>query len=241
MAAAVNATMGANTKMFKSTIDRVTIPVLIPKRNKGHVATACTFRIQTNVYIDQLLFIPFITSLNGLSLNREELENLSKTISDQLKVDTIEIDASFVYPLDRVSIGYVPTLYNFKCSYNCVYDVKKGSSFSLTLSQPVRIKDFYSSSGNLYFSIEDPDKKVYFEDLIDHIQKRGKFIFYPPVSVDESLKLNESLDGVVFHPYDILVNVQDACKLKEIGRGGKIGINFQDVYSIYDMNYELTW
>ena len=227
--------------MFKSSIGNVSIPILISKRNKGHIETSCTFHIQTNVYIDQLRFIPYIMSLNGLSLTRDSLEELSKTIAEDLKVDIINIEATFRYPLDKVSIEYKTILYYFKCGYTCSYDIKKGTTFSITLEQPVRIKDFYSPSGKLYFSIENPDKKIYFEDLVDHIQKQGRFIFYPPVSVEESVKLKDDPNGVVFHPYDILVNVQDACKLKEIGNGGKIGINFKDVYNIYDMNYELTW
>lgn len=228
--------------MFKSTIDGITIPVLIPKRNKGHIETACTFKISSNVYIDQLLFIPFIMSLNGLTLQPETLSNIAKKISKELKLDHVEIHADFSYPLDRVSVTYTAVLFNFRCGYTLTYDVTKDVSvYSMSLSQPIRLKDFYSASGNLYFSIEAPDNKVFFEDLIDHIQKQGKFVFYPPVSIDDIIELKKNPDSGVFHPYDVLVNVQDACRLKDISKKGHIGITFSDVYTIYNMNYELSW
>ena len=214
------------------------LPFFVPKRNKGHNEVLVRFLIKSWNFQDSEDFIQVILPFSKTVLSAESLKEIAREIKEGLDLENFFIQASFLFHLDRTSPRYFPSSHQLPCNYELFVENEILKIF-MGIKLPVRVKGVFPLQGELSFSIEE-SKSVYFEDLLDHIQKHAGVKLYPKASSKEEEELKFLMDeGKTPQEYiNILMNYTS---LKELGEGGVAHISFMDVYSNYILSQEGSW
>jgi hypothetical protein len=223
---------------LESQIKDFKLPLLIPKRNKGHNEVLSHITVKINGSHDPEDLIQAILSISSKVVSPTLFYDLMQQIFDDFQISNISFNTSFHYHLDRTSPKYHPSTFELLCSYRA--EVKNNIiRFYMGIDLPVRIKGVFPLQGNLAFYIEEPHN-VFFEDLLDHVQKYAGMKLYPIITSKEQTDLRSIIDtGKAPKEYlDILMNTSS---IKELGKGGYVKISAPDIYSIYKVSYSVIW
>lgn len=223
--------------MTQSKISDIRIPLIIPKRNKGHHEVFCNCSISTSTLLDVTDLVKHFTPLiKSTCFPRTPLE-LAQSILNEHNLDDIDLLMSFSYHLDRASAGYKDSFYEMFCFYNV-----KGSTDmqnEMGISIPIRVKDIFIIVGKLTMSIMSP-KDVYFEDILDHVQKFTDTKIYPSVSSDDKKQLPYLID-VGMNITDYINKLSDSDTIRKIGSTIRLKIEYPELLGSHNISYITTW
>jgi len=220
-------------------ISTVRVPILIPKRGKGHNEVLGAFQVQSTSMISPIEFVPPLTSKAGKAFLVDHILELSREVVNSLKVKNAVVSLEFHLMLDRVSPAYSTVYFPLTCLYTGSAGKGVKEEFSITVSLPVRVRDIHPVSGTLVFSIINPSH-LFVEDLVDHIQKSAGVVLYPLSAAHEIDQLQQTLDQGLT-PYEYLTLLEDASTGKKLGDGGTAQIQIKDIYRMYDFTYTASW
>lgn len=224
--------------MTQSQISDITIPFIVPKRNKGHheVLGRCTVSTSTLLDISDIVqdFVPLI---KNTCFPKTPVE-LASSIMDKRKMEDINLNIQFSYHLDRASASYKDSFFEMGCFYNV-----KGNNQYITNEMgiliPIRVKDIFVVIGKLSLSVVEPPD-IYFEDILDHVQKFTDTKIYPTVSVEDKKQLPYLVDmGLSIVEY--VKKLSDSDTIKKIGKTIKLSLEYPDLLDLHNFKYTTTW
>jgi hypothetical protein len=224
---------------FTTQISDIRLPLLIPRRGKGAFETLAKCGVSTPCKIDPLTFIPSFIPYAKQTFTQESMLTLVQEIQNTKKLSHVEVTVAFSYALERSSPTFQEVYFELPCVYSLL---GKGSTHTLrmAISIPIRVYDIYPVLGTLQFEIQSPTKHIFFEDMIDHVQKFAGVVLYPLAESSDRPPLKNMLD-VGKSPTEFLAILQDSSKHKHLGEGGFAHVFAKDVYSMYGLNYRVEW
>jgi hypothetical protein len=212
---------------------------LLPKRGKGHQEILASFAVSTNTSINPLEFVPLITSCANKTCMLSDIVDLSRSLMKELHLNDIILRTTFSYILDRVSPELSPTFFSLPCFYERKVPVTGSNTSSLGIVVPIQVNLGKSLSASLALQIERP-KKVFFEDIVDHVYKSLKATLQPLISDKDVKTFTDSLEPS-YTPDEVLSILRDTCKQRKFGQGGTATIRVFDLYQIYKLTYSKSW
>jgi len=224
--------------MTQSSISHIRIPMIVPKRNKGHHEVACDFNLKTSTLTDVTNFVQYFTPLIKNICTIKTVTELASTVLSYSKLDDIDLNMHFLYHLDRASSTYKDSFYEMTCFFNVTgnHDKLVGE---MGINIPVRVKDIFVVVGQLTLSIVEPPD-IYFEDVLDHLQKFTDTRIYPSVDTDDNKQLPFMVD-VGMRPVDYINTLACTETIKKIGKTVKVDLKYPDIYNSYEILYKTTW
>ena len=220
-------------------IENIKIPVLLPKRGKGHQEILASFAVSTNTPINPLEFVPLITSCASKTCMLSDIVDLSRSFMKELHLNDIVLRTTFSYILDRVSPALSPTFFSLPCFYERTIPALGSNTASLGIVVPIHVNLGKPLSASLALQIERP-KKIFFEDIVDHVYKSLKATLQPLIS-DKDVKTFIDFLEPCYAPNEVLNILRDTCKQKKFGQGGVATIRVSDLYQIYKLTYSKSW
>ncbi len=223
---------------FTSELQDFRLPILIPRRNKGHNEVLATISVKSSDLDNSEDLIKPLLSISKKVITVEILQELIGEICENFNIQTLTLKISFPYHLDRTSPTYSMSTFELDCGYE-IRVVNRVLKIFMGVNIPIRITNVFPLNGRLTYFVEEP-KKLFFEDLLDYVQKHTGIKLYPKVSFKENVELRELIDeGKPVKDYlDIISRIS---ALKELGDGGYVKISSPDVYSAYLTENILTW
>jgi hypothetical protein len=220
-------------------IENVKIPILLPKRGKGHQEILASFAVSTNTSMNPLEFVPFITSCASKTCMLSDMVDLSRSLMKELHLNDITVRTTFSYILDRVSPNLSPTFFSLPCFYERKVPISGSNTSSLGIVVPIQVNLGKPLSASLTLQIERP-KKVFFEDIVDHVYKSLRATLQPPVSGNDIKTFTDFLEPC-YVPNEVLNILRDTCKQRKFGQGGVATVRVSDLYQIYKLTYSKSW
>lgn len=229
------------SNLYISSICDLKIPLLIPRRAKGHaeVLGTCKVSVGGEKLVDPSNFVHFFTLCAHHTCLNETPEIIAKSIFKDLSVININLEIGFLLPLDRVSSTYLDTIFNLSCRYNVTGDDVKNLIRSMTISVPVLLFDTRTILGYLQLILYNP-VNTHFEDMLDTVQKYAGVIIYPVSSVEDRNSLDE-LFIKKYNPGECLIFLRDFYRKCSNIRGGKATVFAEDVYNIYKFEQSIEF
>lgn len=225
--------------MVQSVISNLRIPIVVPKRNKGshEVLSDCNLKATlTSGFKDPVDFIQHVVPYIKNSCFVDTPLKIGNTIYTSESLETLQFSMSFLYHLDRSTSSFKISFYEMLCFYT-VEIFKDYSTLEMGIKIPIRVKDIISLPGYMYFSVLQPNYNIYFEDILDYIQKHASIRFYPPTIAEDKESLKDSIDFGKKIP-DYLSSFLDAKNFDRLGKSLKLRIDYADVYDTYNTSYE---
>jgi hypothetical protein len=226
--------------MIFTGVNDVRVPVLIPKRGKGHNEVMAHFRVHSTSKVAPIEFIRLLNACAGKTFVVSDTQTLAKNMVNELNLKNAVVTLDFSLMLDRVSPSYATVYFPLACSYVGSY-ARGGKSEepSISVTIPVHIRDIYPTAGELVFTVFNPGHLLS-EDLVDHVQKSTGVVLYPLSAKEEQVSLQQML-GAGLSAYEYLTRVQESSRDKKLGSGGKAEISIRDIYRMYGFNYAASW
>ena len=220
-------------------IEHIQIPVLLPKRGKGHQEILASFCISTSRSINPLDLVPFITSCSYKTCMVSDIVDLSRVIVKELHLEDINIQATFSYILDRVSPGLSPTFFSLPCFYERQVGGQGANTSWLGVTVPIQTNLGKPLASSLTLQIEHP-QKIFFEDMVDRIYKILGTTLQPIIS-DKDVKMFLSSQEPCYTPEEVLALLKKECRERKYGKGGKAIIEVFDLYHIHKLTFSKSW
>jgi len=224
--------------MTQSSITNVRIPIIIPKRNKGEHEVFCSCNISTSTLTDVSNFVQYCTPLIKNVCSVTTPAEVAASIIKYAKIDDIDLDMHFFYHLDRASSNFKDSFYEMLCFYKVVGNESRLIT-EMGVQIPIRVKDLYVVNGLLTFSTVEP-RDIYFEDILDHVQKFADIKIYPSVSFDDKKQLPFMID-VGMSAVDYINTLAKGDTIKKIGSTIKVNLVYPDIYNTHEISYKTTW
>jgi hypothetical protein len=225
--------------MVQSVISNLRIPIVVPKRNKGsyEVLSDCNIKATLNSgFKDPVDFIQYIVPYIKNSCFVDTPLKLGTTIYTSENLETLQFSMNFLYHLDRSTSSFKISFYEMLCFYS-VEISKDQTILEMGIKLPIRVKDIISLPGYLYFSVLQPSYHIYFEDILDFVQKHASIRFYPPIIAEDKESLKDLIDFGKKIP-DYLNAFSNAKNFDRLGKSLKLRIDYSDVYDTYNASYE---
>jgi len=225
--------MKSSSKIFD-----IKLPLIIPKRNKGHHEVMCLCSLDTKGFMNMenvvSHLVPLVKNTCFVYTPRDAIEK----IMTEEKMKDLNFVMSFLYHVDRASSTFKDSFYEMRCFYR-VAGVKNKISLEMGVILPIRIKQCFTILGEMTFSVIDP-LEIYFEDILDYIQKYGEVKMYPPVTIEDNKKAFNMIDeGKSVGDYMNALSQEKT--IKKLGNAIRINITHPDVYNSYKTQYENVW
>jgi hypothetical protein len=215
-------------------IEQVQIPILLPKRGKGHQEVMASFSVLTSKPIDPLTFIPIINTYANKTCIIVDTVDMSKRFLKTLSLDDVFISISFAYMLDRVSSQLSPTFFSLPCFYERSVGFSDKNSIAIGVKLPMQAFLGKPISSSLTVKIEHPSN-VFFEDIVDRVYKTLGAVLCPAVET-------KSLDqNPCYTPEETLKKLRGVFKEKKLGKGGSLQVETMDLYHMYKLTYTTSW
>lgn len=233
--------------MYTSAIRGVEVPLLIPRRAKAYSEVLANFEVETKGIFDPVKFVKSFEDLHKSTFaadtrdafDAESPLRLARSLQQGHRRAFVDLRIKFLLPIDRMSPTFVGTTIEAPCEYRAIAS-KSGAFMEMTLEMPAQVRDTYLQAATLTFTVKNPRKRLYFEDLWDHVQKYGEFVIFPLACVEDRAKLASMLNkGKKVR--QLLTTLQDNSQKVNLGSEGRILIRFSDVYSMYNFSYSTTW
>ena len=110
---------------------------------------------------------------------------------------------------------------------------------SIGVSIPIRVKEIIPLPGFLSLEVFHPDV-LFFEDILDHIQKYTGTKIYPKVFSSETLLLSNMIDDGKT-PKEYLEDLKNSVSNKNLGKGGTVTLSIEDIYRRFFAEYSVNW
>jgi hypothetical protein len=225
--------------MFKSTVSDIVLPLIIPRRGKGHFDASGKISITSSGFHDSLEFIRHLEKFGKETCTNETPGVMASTLITELGLSDIALEITFSYPLERLSPSYGSVFYDLCCGYT--FSLKNGLlKTGMFIELPVRIKDFYTKLGVIRVDLFDISRHFYFEDVVDLTTKAVDIKLHPLSSVaDKDHFFEFADDGNTVYSY--LTGVGDYMFSKGVSQSGQVSIKTRDIYGIYSYEQLLKW
>jgi len=212
--------------------ENITVPMLLPRRGKGHSEITATFKVLTTTDVQPLDLLQPLSSFYRTTLLKDTLSELAHKIVRQNRLDSVVVDASFGYVLDRVSASFIPTVYSYPCNYRLSSDAKAAEHFDMTIKLPFLIFDEQKQlmANELEVTLINPANKVFLEDIIDRVQQLCKVKFYPASSTQdekENIRRVRSEKALPEVLYKFTSSVTDSKWAKSV----TVVVSYRDIYN----------
>lgn len=215
----------------------------IPRRGKGHNEVISSITLVSNNSIEPENFIEFFIKYQKKVLTKDIILEIGSNIITQLALPNLYFNINFSLPVDKLSVLYEESLcFHLNCNYSFNYDVLKfqESNISMKIDCPVRVNYISILEGNLNLEVTQPSPNLYFEDLLDIIQKYGSVIIYPITKAsDKQLLLKEIDTGKTIDDYLNFIKV--AVIHKGVSEKGKVSVEVSDLYNNYSIEKGVSW
>jgi hypothetical protein len=105
---------------------------------------------------------------------------------------------------------------------------------------PVRVNYISILEGNLNLEVIQPSPNLYFEDLLDIIQRYGSVVIYPITKASDKQMLLKEIDtGKTIDDYLNFIKV--AVIHKCISERGEVNVMVSDLYNNYSIEKGVSW
>jgi len=222
-----------------SKIFDINLPLIIPKRNKGHHEVMCNCSLETKGFMNMenivSHLVPLVKNTCFVHTPRDVLKEILK-IED---MEDLVFRMNFLYHVDRASSTFKDSFYEMSCFYKVkgMKGVRPVLEMGVTL--PIRVKQPFTMLGEMIFSVIDP-YEIYFEDILDYVQKYGEVKMYPPVTLEDNTNAVNMIDaGKSVGEYMDALSQEKT--IKKLGSAIRINITHPDVYNFYTTQYENVW
>lgn len=225
--------------MLSSSVENVQIPILIPLRGKGHFETLCSCSFSSSSeFVNPADYVRFFVPYGKRTCTVDTPLQIAEEISRAFKLSTFTLEMRFSLLLDRTSPSYQETYFNLPCKYTvtCAYE---DIAHYMGISLPVRVLDVHPIPGILSFAVKNP-KSLFFEDLVEHVQRSVGTVIYPIGNEQDRAKLKDIID-LGKSAYEYLTALEETCVKKKLGKGGIASVRTSDVYRMYDFRYHISW
>jgi hypothetical protein len=222
-----------------SKIQSIKIPLIIPRRNKGHQEIVCSFDISTSSILNVEDFIQYLIPYMKTTCVKDFPMTIAKTLKNFLSLSDLAMEIKFLYHLDRASAKFENSTYELACIYKILLE-STHEVFSMGISIPIRIFDVFPIPSTMDFFVYHPADFVHFEDLFDHVHQFTGIRTYPIISYSDKEFLKPVLDKGKT-PKEYFNILERSCKEKKLGLAAFVKICTTDVYNIYNIEYEKTW
>lgn len=230
--------------MNLNTLSDLKISFIIPRRGKGSSEVISSISISSNGTDLLENLIKYFIEYQKKVLDREVLLEMVNNIVTELQLNELSINISFSLPIDRLSPDLEESVtFILDCEYFVNYNKGKIETF-MVIKCPVRINYIFVMKGEVKLKVLIPQKNVYFEDLLDIIQKYGNTIIYPISEYSDKKILQKKIDkGKTVEEY--LRSIKKAIKTGAINRDlsekGYLSVSFYDVYNMYKIEKGVIW
>lgn len=223
-----------------SSLSNLNISFFIPRRGKGHteVLSNVSLNIEGGEKEPEDFLTPFVDYQKKV-LDKEVLKDIGERFSEY-SPSSFSMNISFSLPITKVSPSLDNSLhYYLDCSYS-VYYIDEKINTMMTVECPIRVKYISVLQGNLSISVSNPVKYLYFEDVLDAVQKYGGTSIYPILDFKGIEELGKEID----RGKDMIEYIN---KLKKyivkykLGDGGKVVVGLNDVYNNYYIEKGVKW
>lgn len=214
------------------------IPLIIPRKHKGAIEVVSSWSISCTELLDPLELGQFIVNCAKKTCDRGLLSYVTQLVVRQFKAQNVFVEVSFSYYLDRATPQFEHAIYMADCYCSLQYS-QTYYNYSMGVVLPVIIKDITVRQGSLLFEVDEPSS-IFFEDIIEHVQKYGGIRIYPVYSALD----RESLVGVIDSGkavLDYLHILKNSAQDKALGDRGRIVLKVRDVYNMYNLEYIDHW
>jgi len=224
--------MNSSSKIFD-----INLPLIIPKRNKGHHEVMSVCSLDTKGFMNMENVVSHIVPLVKNTCFVHTPKDTIKAIMKKENMPNLNFTMNFLYHVDRASSTYKDSFYEMSCFYR-VRGTKSKTSLEMGVVLPIRIKQAFTILGEMSFSVIDPSE-IYFEDILDYTQKYGEIKMYPPVTAEDNKKPNMVDEGKSVGDYMDALSSEKT--IKKLGSAVRINITHPDVYNFYKTQYEHVW
>lgn len=226
--------------MEYSKISDLKVLFIIPRRGKGHSEVISFVEVISNCSVYPEDFIEFFINYQKQVLTKETIQEIGDNIKEQLKLQDLFINISFSLPINKLSPSLEESLcFHLDCSY--LYKYYSGStSISMNIGCPIRVNYISTIEGNLNLEAIHPSSNLYFEDILDIVQKYGDVVIYPITKASDKVRLLEEV-GRGKTVEDYLNFIKIASIHKGISENGKVNVTVSDLYNNYSIEKGVSW
>ena len=214
----------------------------IPRRGKGHTEVLSNVNISVTGEGKEPedMFYPFI-EYQRKSLDKEIVKEIGEKLVDLVDPYDMNMNISFSIPVNKLSPDLNNSLhYSLDCNYSVTYNGNTELYTSMSVSCPVRVRYVSVLQGRVYLKVNNPVKYLYFEDLLDAIQKHGGVNIYSILDFKDIEKLDREIDrGKDLSEY--LDKLKKYVIKSKIGEGGEIKVEVNNVYNNYLIKKGVEW
>lgn len=225
-----------------SKLSKLKVLFYIPKRGRGSNEVVSSITLYSNTLIEPENFIEPLIKFQKKVLNKDTLYEIGTAFIEKLKLDNFHLQINFLLPIDKLS----PTWEESFCFYlNCTYYYEYNNDLSnpkvnISVECPIRINYISVLEGQLFLKIENSLKHLYFEDVLDIIQKYGNVVIYPITKASDKQHLLEEIDdGKSIEDY--LTFIKDAFYFGKLSETGEVKITVSDLYNNYQIEKGISW
>jgi hypothetical protein len=224
----------------------VPLPFNIPRWGKGGNSTNMKVsevlgvtKITARALVDPSEFVGYCSQHARQICSIDTAAHLAQAIAKGMRLSWVNVMIRFPLSMERVSSTFRTVYIELPCGYTATYDSGK-SVCSMQISVPVQVKDAHVTTGQLTLTVVEPERKLFFEDLLDHVQKTCQAVIYPVAGADDREKLSGQF-GAGMAPKDILEIMKKESMKHGFGKRGSAFLETKDVYSIYAFDYQIKW
>ena len=227
---------------YFTTIADIPVPFILPLRGRQDKLNIIgQVKVKTKVFVDLTNVVRFCAPFGKATCFLDTPLQMAQSIAENMKLKRVRVEIRFPIVLDRTTVELEDVVYaQFPCGYNGEIDGIGNSGVSMQVQVPVQVQYAHPVIGNLTFIVMDPAKDLTFEDMVDHLQRYAKIIFYPLASTENVQKLPAALTKCLT-PREILSEVSAASVGKGLGKHGMLLLEHRDVYQMYQFSYQMKW
>ena len=230
--------------MIYSRLSQFRLPLIIARRSKGHSEILSDVSVSSHSLLHTEDLLKYLFSLSKQSCTKEGLMQVALGIVEGLNLSDLDFCICFDLPIERLSPGeYSDTYYVLSCKYRLNYlKCSPGNvfQFDMSISCNVKVVDGVVLPGKLSVGVYEPKDHLYFEHLLDIVQRYGKVVIYPIATYADKLLLQADQFSRV-SAEDYIVLLKEALIKKDLGEGGFVSISYNDVYNMYNNLTEDRW
>lgn len=198
----------------------------------------CSCALETKGFMNMENIVSYLVPLVKNTCFVYTPKSVLKEIMTHEGMKDLNFTMNFLYHVDRASFTYKDSFYEMKCFYH-VKGLKNKISLEMGIVLPIRVKQSFTILGEMIFSVIDP-LEIYFEDILDYVQKYGEIKMYPPVTIEDNKKALHMIDAGK-SVGDYMNALSQEKTIKKLGSAIRIKITHPDVYKFYKTQYENVW
>jgi len=226
--------------MEYSKISDLKVMFIIPRRGKGHSEVISSVEVFSDCSVYPEDFIEFFIDYQKQVLTKETIQEIGDNIRDRLKLGDLFINVNFSLPINKLSPSLEESLcFHLDCRYSYKYCLDS-TSISMDIECPIRVNYISTIEGNLNLEAIYPSSNLYFEDILDVVQKYGDVVIYPITKASDKVKLLEEV-GRGKTVEDYLNFIKIASIHKKISEGGRVNVTVSDLYNNYKIEKGVSW